>query len=286
MRGDEHIRQLPERAVGGKRLGGENIQGGAGDLALAQHGDQCCVIHHPAARDIHQAGGGLEGAQGLGVQQAARGVGQRDGDHHEIAIFEHRAQRLGGIQAVDQVAAGVAQPFEDVAGVFRVHQVALDGQDGGAKGLQQAGDLAANAAIADDADRAAAQLLREEDAPALSGPFGAALGGNRFGELVAQRQQHHHGVLGHLRGRGAAQAGDQHAGALADGGAEGMVNAGPVELDPAQVGDLLGGGQDTVGVKHLDPCPNFGRHIFRFVNRQRGDLQARRDIGQVLDQLN
>ena len=71
VRGDHRVGQPEQRRVGG-RLGGEHVDGGAGDHAVTQRVGQCLLVDDAAAGDVEQPGGRLHQPQPLARRAARR----------------------------------------------------------------------------------------------------------------------------------------------------------------------------------------------------------------------
>src|SRR6266702_7725355 len=50
--GDDDVLQVPERRISGQRLGGENVERGAGDFPAFQRIHQSILVYHAAARQV------------------------------------------------------------------------------------------------------------------------------------------------------------------------------------------------------------------------------------------
>ena len=131
------------------------------------------MVNNAAPRDVDQVCGGFAGIQLCARDEVQRGWRPRDGNDHEVAFFQHRAQGFRRVQAVYECAGWVPSPFRDESIILRVPGVAFAGKDYGAKGLQQAGYLPADAAIADNSNCTGAQLKRRKAVPAVTRPLAA-----------------------------------------------------------------------------------------------------------------
>jgi hypothetical protein len=106
---------------------------------------------------------------------------------------------------------------------------------------------------------------------------------HHLGEVVAQRQQHGHAPLGHLRTDRAAECGGDQVGLAQDGRFGGVVDTGIVKLDKSQPRRLGGGGQHAVGVQHLGARPHFRRDLLGLDGRLHSDIHP---AGDRLDAIN
>ena len=84
VRGDDHLRQLEERRAGGG-LGGEHVDGGAADAALADGLGEGVLVDHAAARHVDDP-------------QARLGEGEQ--------LLADHAERLGGLHHVQGEEVG------------------------------------------------------------------------------------------------------------------------------------------------------------------------------------
>ena len=217
---------LEQRALGG-RLGGEDVDAGAGDPALAQRLGQRLLVDDATAGGVDDADGGLDLGQRLLADEpeGLGALGQVHGD--EVALLE---QLVEG----DQLGAELAGALGGDVGVV--------GEDLHAEALEPLGDELADAAEADDADL----LVEQLDTAVLAALPRAGLErlvGRR--DVAGGREQQADGELGgggDVGGRGV----DDH-----DAGAGGGGDVDVVEAD-AGAGDhleVLRGG-DGLGV-HL-----------------------------------
>src|SRR5262245_41277373 len=71
VRRDEEPREVPEDAVAGQGLVGEDVERGPGDPSFAQSTDERGLFHQLAARDVDKAGGLLHPLQLLASDEAA-----------------------------------------------------------------------------------------------------------------------------------------------------------------------------------------------------------------------
>ena len=92
-----------EHGVGQRQQGrrdvwfvGIDIQPGTGDEAITQGRNQRCLVHHAAARDIHQPALGAERLQYGGIDQLASRRATRCGHHQPV----HRLRQRDGIGVV------------------------------------------------------------------------------------------------------------------------------------------------------------------------------------------
>jgi len=130
------------------------------------------MIEDATARDVYQISGRFASREHLRIDHAARFLGQRQGDYNKVAIFHHRFESLRRIQTMDKIPLRVTDPFGSIATIAGMHSILFGGEHSGAELPQQAGNLPADATVADDPDRAGAQLARFEPFPAVPGPLG------------------------------------------------------------------------------------------------------------------
>ena len=89
VRHDPQVRRVPERAVGRQRLAREDVEGRAGQPALAQRIDERGLIHDAPARQVHEQRARLHAPETLAREQAACLVGEREQQHHHVGLREH-----------------------------------------------------------------------------------------------------------------------------------------------------------------------------------------------------
>ena len=131
MRGDHDIVE-PEQGAGGRRLLGEDVEGGAGDAAFLQRFGQRRLVDQAAAGAVDDAHRRLELGDVLLRQDVARLVGERDVKGDEIGPLEQlvefdlgdaelrralfRQERVVGDDLHFQTPGAVADDPADVAG--------------------------------------------------------------------------------------------------------------------------------------------------------------------------
>ena len=187
-------RVLAEGVVGRERFGGKDVQRGGGDLARIERGQEVVFDHDFAAGAIDHADLGFHLGEGAGIEHAVRLVGDRQVDGDEIGIAvnvvevrdEREAERFGALLGEEGVV----------------------GQDVHAEGQGAAGDLAADAAHAEDAEGLAHQLDALE---LLAIPFAGRHRGVGLGHLARQAQNQGEGKLGGRDGVAAGRIHDHHA---------------------------------------------------------------------------
>ena len=87
---------VAQRRIRGKRFLFVHVQRRAGDHPFSQRIDQRLLVHHGAARRIHQEGGGLHPAKCLFVEQMIGGIlaftfsNQRDMNADEVRPTQRR----------------------------------------------------------------------------------------------------------------------------------------------------------------------------------------------------
>ena len=77
VRGDEDARVGPEGVLGGERLSAEDVEGGGGELAAVEGGDQVILDEVAAAAGVDEGGAAGERRKGAGVEDAFGFGGQR-----------------------------------------------------------------------------------------------------------------------------------------------------------------------------------------------------------------
>ena len=255
VRREHGVRGLEERVVRGGRLGLEDVEGGARDLAVGQGLGYGRLVVHAAASDVDQHHAGLEIADVVGVDDAARRLVQRHVNGDDVGLLDDgfdvcqghavHGRQLGGHERVvtDDVHFHAAGPISDCL---------------------------ANLAQADDAEGTAAKLnARERAALPLPATHGGIGGGGLAGERMHQCDRL-------LRGRnGVTGRGVHHHHAGLGGGFEVYVvhaDARSADDDEASgVGQDVGGDLDLAadekGVVFADhACQLFGRQPDLLVN--------------------
>lgn len=160
MRRDEDIRSLPQRVALGQRLRVRDIQSGTTHEACLQRLNESGRVDNGAPRDVDEEGLLLaEDLELLGAD-APLGLGAHgQAEQHDVQVLAE--------EVVDGLGAGAGEPFcgEEavrVAGAGDVVLVELLGLGGGAgaggldvdfhaEGVGEAGDLAADGAVSEDA---------------------------------------------------------------------------------------------------------------------------------------
>ena len=148
VRRQDDIGHLQKRMVRRRRLLHENVEGGAGQVAGLEGVGQRLFVNDAAAGAVDDAGALAHQGHLAGADQVARLVGERRVDGEEIDLRQQSIEIGGGLDA-DLAGGG--------GGEERVEAEHLHVEAGGA-----AGDLAADAAEADDAERLAGQLRADE----------------------------------------------------------------------------------------------------------------------------
>ena len=87
VRRDDDLVELEQRA--GVRLGGEDVERGAGELARADRLDERVLVDQRAARGVDQARAVPHPRDRLAADQPARLVGQREVEGDEVGGGEH-----------------------------------------------------------------------------------------------------------------------------------------------------------------------------------------------------
>ena len=171
MRRDHHVVELAEGMIGRQRLDGEHVDAGAGDLLLLQSLQQRRLVDDRSARGVDDIGRRLHAGEVGGPNQAAGARAQHDMDGDDVG---------GGQQLF---LAGVAD-----AGflAFLRRQVRAPGDHVHAKGLPELGDLGAELAEPNDAERAALDLVAEQALPGHAGMHARVLAADIAGQFEDQ----------------------------------------------------------------------------------------------------
>jgi len=187
---------------------------------------------------------------------------------------------------VDQHALRIACPRLHIFGqAGRVHGVPFGGQHLHAKGPRQAGQLAADTPVADDAQRRAAQQARDERV-ALARPLPRTLEGYEARQVVGEGQHHPQGILGHGHRVNAAGGGQDHVALLKQRVAQQTVDAGGRHLHPAQAGSHLPIRQHvSPGQQHVHLLPHIRGDFRHRLGRVVDHFQAGGNLAQPLNEL-
>ena len=178
VRGDHDVLVAVEQRVVGDRLGREDVERGAGDLAGVQRVLERLVDEQLAAGAVDDADAVLHLRERLGVEPAARlgRLGQVDGD--EVGLAVDVGARLGLVDA---------ELAEALGGHERVER-----EHAHAEALRAGGDELADAAEAEDPER----LLVDLDAAELRAlPLAGGEAGVRLRDVARQREHQRDGVL-------------------------------------------------------------------------------------------
>ena len=176
VRGDDDIRRVVERRFGAERLLAEDVEHRAADPARLERPPQGELVDEPAAGDVDEPGVLAHLGQLLRADEPRGVVGQRRGDDDDVAGPQHLAKVLEAEQ-LDALGAAVG--------------MAARRQDAAPERQEQAGDLRADAPVADDPDRELGELPAAQRLP---GPLALEL--EELRKPSGDGQRHHHDVLG------------------------------------------------------------------------------------------
>ncbi len=178
MRRDDDVVVALEQRVVGDRLGREDVERRAGDLAGVERVLERLVDQQLAAGAVDDPHAVAHLRERLGVQPAARLGRLRQVDGDEVGLAVDVAARLGLLDA---------ELAEALGGDERV-----EGEHAHAEALGAGGDELADAAEAEDAER----LLVDLDAAELRAlPLAGGEAGVRLRDVARQRQHQRDGVL-------------------------------------------------------------------------------------------
>ena len=196
----DDVGQLQQRMVGRRRLLHEDVEGGAGEMARSERLGQRLLVDDAAA-------GAVDDARALAA--SGRVPRRRSGCvvSSVSGVWTVRKSQRGS-SGSRSATASMPSWAAPVRGEERIEAEDLHVEAGGA-----AGDLAADAAQADDAERLAGELGADELA-AL--PLAGAHAGVGGGDVPGQGHQQGDGVLGGADGVAAGRVHDDDA--LARGG--------------------------------------------------------------------
>jgi hypothetical protein len=91
MGGADDVRVAEQRVLG-RRLLGEHVEGGAGDVARVEGGAQCLLVHEAAAGAVDDPHAPLGPGQGLGGQDVAGSLRHRDVEGDDVGAGEKLVQ--------------------------------------------------------------------------------------------------------------------------------------------------------------------------------------------------
>ena len=197
----------PEERVLGDRLGAEDVERRAADLARVQRGLEVLVDDQRPAGDVEHAHAVLALGQRLGVEPALglRRLGQVQGQEVGLGV-----DVVGGLGLLDA----------EVAVALGAHE-RVEGDDAHPEALGAMGHELADAPEAEDPER----LVEQLDARELRAlPLAGDQAGVRLGHVAGQREQQRHRVLGGGDDVGLRRVGHDDA-ALGRGGDVDVVDA-------------------------------------------------------------
>ena len=189
MRRRDHVWQAGEVGRGHLVGGAADVHGAAGDRARAQGLLERLLVDQVAARDVDEVRGALHPKKLVAADQVLglrRGDGQTD---HEVGFFQQRAE------------VGLAQRGRGL-------DVGIAHQDLHAERQAELGQAPADAAIADDAERAAEKLAAHDGCRRAARPIGAG----RIRDAAGKVDHHADGKLGNRIDEARARPRHQHAG--------------------------------------------------------------------------
>ena len=266
--------------AGRRRLLGEDVHRGAGDAALAQRPGQRRLVHRGPAPDVDEVGRRLHARELTRADHPLR-LGRQRGRHHDhVGALQQLGQSLGTEPGLRQPPLGIAGAGRAIVGIGALRRMPLERDDAHAEGGgRHARQLAADAAVADDAEGGAAHLGRHEQRPALriGRPAAARLPLDHAWHTVGQGQQHGQRVLGDGAGMHAARRGQRQRARRVERMVVQRVDARHVELDPLERGRAAEIARRQAGVEDL-----HGR-VIRRVGLSAGDRQRRRHAADAVE---
>jgi hypothetical protein len=187
-----------ERVVGGGRLARKDVERGAADGSRLDRGRERPFVHEPAARAVHHDAAVPQPPDALGVEDVARGVGERRVKRNDVG----RGDQLVELHAL-RSELELRRRLIGEEGVVD-HDVHPERQEPGRH-------LAPHAAAADEAEGLVLQL----GALQLAVPLPRLHGAIRLGHAARERQQDRDGVLGGGDGVAGRHVHHHHAAACA-----------------------------------------------------------------------
>src|SRR5882724_9769472 len=228
MRCHDHLLELEQRMIGGRRLLLEHVERGARDLARLDRARQRQLVDQAPAGTVDDPGTRLHPLELRLAHEVPRVSGQRRVDRDEVGA----RQQLVELDAVD------AQPLGGLA-----REVRVEGDDLHTESERAARHLGADPTQADDAEDLAEKLHALQ--PVLLPPPGlqADVGGR---QATGQRQQQTERVLGDRRGISTRGVHHDHA-TLGRGVDVDRVHAGTRPSDYLETLTRLDGGASHLG---------------------------------------
>src|SRR6267143_6180254 len=91
--GDDDVLHVPEGRILGQGLLGEHVERGARDFPVLQCVEERVLVHHAAAREVDEEGGGPHRREYFRVDDVFR-LGSEGRKEHEIVVVLHRLREL------------------------------------------------------------------------------------------------------------------------------------------------------------------------------------------------
>mmetsp|Transcript_10626 Transcript_10626/g.43521 ORF Transcript_10626/g.43521 Transcript_10626/m.43521 type:complete len:307 (+) Transcript_10626:465-1385(+) len=272
--GRQHdVREGQQRGVHA-RLALEDVQARRGQAALTQGGGQRVLVDDAATRDVHQRGRGLHQGE----------LGRADAVMRRSGIRQHEDEVVGFAQQL--VLAEVAGAQLGLGGCGQARAVVIDDLHAKAE-TAAARDRLADAAHAEDAQRAAMHLGASEEVPGPARPAAVSQQPLALGHAPGRGHQQRKAEVGRGLGQHIGRVGDKHT-TRAAGGHVDVVVAHRHRADGAQLGagvqqlgaDALGAGDEDPGLAAQALAQLLGRQ--RHLARMQVDLEVRRQAAQHL----
>jgi hypothetical protein len=181
MRRDHDLLDVPERVIGGQRLGAEDIERGAADLTVADGGGERRLVDELAATDIDHLGPARQRIEHVAIDDAVRLLRERHDQNQDLRAREEILELIAAVERGDALD------------LFRRARPARHRK---AQAQQLSRRLRAEMAEAHDADREGRALARMDVLPASLAAL--LLQRGKFAEVAQHRVQHvlrHHPVL-------------------------------------------------------------------------------------------
>lgn len=287
MRRDDAIGRVPQRVVFGQGFRIRDIERGASEAASAvasvqgvvvavgsEGGDEICLDEDLSAGDIRHESvfRPAEDCELLGAEEVGRFFCQRDADEEVVDVLCEEVVQAGFIEAAEPFfrdgAVRVAGAGDDEAlVVFGFGCCARRGgvrDDVHSHAAGDAGDLAADAAVAEDAESFARVVPEALEflAVGVLAPFVVALPCVEEGVVVGVGEGGEDDPFGDLGAVDAGGGGQGDGGVCVDGGVGDVVRAGGEEVDEVEVGAGFwawreGGERGEDGGVFVDFCGGF-----------------------------
>ena len=267
-----------------RRLLGEDVDRRAGDALLGERARERLLVDAGAASHVDEVGRPLHRAELARTDHVPGLACQRRAHHDDVRAGEQVGQLSRREPRVGQAALGVPRAGRAVSAILAARRVPLARQHPHReRGLGDAGELAADAAVADDAEGRPAHRGRHEQRPAplVGRPDAPALPLDHARHAVRQRQEGRDRVLGDGRRVHAACGRERERAVGVERVLVQPVDARHVHLDPLQSRRGRAIGREGPAVEDLRARVVGGLGIGARHGQPRRDLSQPVELGLV-----